>query len=467
MIIIGGGVAGLMAALAAAPRPVTLINAGPLGDGAASWLSQGGMAAAIGADDDVNLHIEDTLKAGAGLCDLAAVKRIIAAGPAIVEKLHGLGVVFDSTVTGELALGLEAAHSRNRILHGGGDKTGETIMRALIERVKSCDSITIIQGIATQILLDEVGVSGVQFIQKEQIFVLPSRHVVLATGGIGGLFKHSTNPVGAIGQGLMLAAQAGAELKDLEFVQFHPTALSVSASPLPLVSEAVRGEGARFIDEHGQYFMKGDDLAPRDVVARGVFAHLSQGHQVFLDVSALANRFSNRFPTIYAACLQAGINPLKEPIPVQPAAHYHMGGVAVNEWGQSNIAGLYAVGEVACTGLHGANRLASNSLLEAAICGWNTGLFVKDQSSKASHISAEVPVPPRPVAEPVREIMTNDCGVLRSEAGLSHAADQLAPMQVGNPAASLALKIVEAALARKNSVGAHMRIDAPHKAGDE
>lgn len=465
MIIVGGGVAGLMAALAAAPRPVILINAGPLGHGAASWLSQGGMAAAVGADDDISLHVQDTLQAGAGLCDPDVVQRIIESGPAIVKKLQALGVAFDTTSTGELALGLEAAHCRKRILHGGGDKTGETIMRALMARVESCTSITVLQGTVTQILFDEAGVASVQVLQKEQVFTLPSRHVVLATGGIGGLFQHSTNPSGAIGQGLMLAMQAGAALKDLEFIQFHPTALSVSASPLPLVSEAVRGEGARLIDEQGSYFMNGQDLAPRDVVARGVFSHLAQGHQVFLDVSGLASRFSTRFPTIYAACKQAGINPLQEPIPVQPAAHYHMGGVAVNEYGQTNVPGLYAVGEVACTGLHGANRLASNSLLEAAICGWNTGAFIKDQSSSTTKIDTQAPVPPRPQAEPVREIMTNYCGVLRSGEGLSHAAAQLAPMQAHNPAALLALKIVESALNRKNSIGAHMRIDAPHEGG--
>lgn len=465
MIIVGGGVAGLMAALAASPRPVTVINPGPLGPGAASWLSQGGMAVAIGKDDDITLHIEDTLKAGAGLCDPAAVKRIISAGPRIVEKLLAFGVSFDRTESGELSLGLEAAHSKNRILHGGGDKTGETIMRALIAQVQKSPSINVIQASVGKILTNASGVAGVQILKNGQVMALASSHIVLATGGIGGLFRHSTNPVGAIGHGLILAMQLGAALKDLEFIQFHPTALATSGAPLPLVSEAVRGEGARLIDEQGEYFMRGQDLAARDVVARGVFAHLARGHQVFLDISAFASKFPARFPTIYALCQQAGIDPLTGYIPVQPAAHYHMGGVAVDEHGRTNVPGLYAVGEVACTGLHGANRLASNSLLEAAICGWETGIFAKDQAAGTASVNGAVPWPQQPNADEVRDIMTQDCGVLRSATGLTRAIDKLSKFGANNPAASLSLKIVEAALNRKNSVGAHMRTDIPMPQG--
>lgn len=459
MIVVGGGVAGLMAALAAAPRPVTVINPGPLGVGAASWLSQGGMAAAVGKDDDVELHIEDTLKAGAGLCDPVAVKRIISVGPQIVERLLAFGVRFDRTESGELALGLEAAHRRHRILHGGGDKTGETIMRALIAQVQNCPSITLVRARVGRILTNESGVAGVQILKDGQVTVLASSHVVLATGGIGGLFRYSTNPVGAIGHGLILAMQLGAVLRDLEFIQFHPTALAIAGAPLPLVSEAVRGEGARLIDEQGQYFMKGQDLAPRDVVARGVFAHLAQGHRVFLDISACVGQFPTRFPTIYGICKQAGIDPLTAHIPVQPAAHYHMGGVAVDEHGRTNVPGLYAVGEVACTGLHGANRLASNSLLEAAICGWETGVFVKDQTAGTPVFNRDLTWLQQPEADQVRDLMTRDCGVLRSGEGLTRAKTQLLTLARNNPAAELSLKIVEAALSRQNSVGAHMRID--------
>lgn len=460
MIIIGAGVAGLMAALAAAPSPVTLIDPAPLGAGhAASWLSQGGVAAAIAKNDDVSLHIKDTLAAGAGLCDKAAVERIISAGPWVVEKLLSLGVKFDCLPDGALALGLEAAHSRHRILHGGGDKTGATIMQALIEKVKACPSISLIQASVERILVGDAGVEGVQCVQNSLAFNAKDHCVLIATGGIGGLFRYSTNPPGAIGRGLMLGLEAEATLKDIEFIQFHPTALAVQAMPLPLVSEAVRGEGARLVDENGFYFMQGQDLAPRDVVARGVFSHLSRGHKTFLDVSPLAGRFSARFPTIYAACLQAGIDPERQPIPIQPAAHYHMGGIEVDETGCTNIDGLYAAGEVACTGLHGANRLASNSLLEAAVCGWQAGEHMVRHEPKVVRAWPDLAVPAPAQAVPVLDIMTKYCGVLRSTAGLNEALSALSSLQNDNRAAKLAMKIVEAALSRKDSVGAHMRVE--------
>ncbi|HYP63164.1 MAG TPA: L-aspartate oxidase [Acidocella sp.] len=459
MIIIGGGAAGLMAALAAAPRKVILLNPGPLGASAASAMSQGGLAAAIGADDDVALHVADTLAAGAGLCDRAAVERIIGAGPALVEKLLRLGVRFDQNKNGGLALGLEAAHARPRILHANGDQTGAEIMRALIELVRQTPSVTILQGTACKILVDDAGVSGVLAQCGEEIIALPADRVLLATGGIGGLFSHTTNPAGAIGQGLMLAQDAAAELKDLEFIQFHPTALDVPGNSLPLISEAVRGEGARFIDETGAYFMQGADLAPRDVVARGVFAHLQAGHRVFLDARPIGTRFAARFPAIAAICAQAGIDPAAQPIPVRPAAHYHMGGVAVDAAGRTSIAGLYAAGEVARTGLHGANRLASNSLLEAAICGEAAGHAMAAQDAR--NVTAKnCALPPAPDAAPVRPVMSKYLGVLRDGAGLTRALELFAHMANGNSAASLGLHIATAALARENAVGAHARTDA-------
>lgn len=461
MIIIGGGVAGLMAAIAAAPRPVTLINPAPLGPGAASWLSQGGMAAVAGADDLVDLHIADTLAAGAGLCEREAVRKIISAGPALVQTLLAYGVDFDRQADGDLALGLEAAHCRHRILHGGGDRTGATIMQALIGKVRQTPSITFLQASARRIFVGDAGVTGIQIVKDKEIANVAADRVLLATGGIGGLFRHSTNPLGAIGHGLMLATASGATLKDLEFIQFHPTALAVEASPLPLVSEAVRGEGARFVDEQGHFFMNGQDLAPRDVVARGVFAHLSKNHSVFLDTRPLAARFAARFPTINAACLAAGFDPAIQPIPVRPAAHYHMGGVAVDEFGRTNIDGLYAAGEVACTGLHGGNRLASNSLLEAAICGAEAGRVMAEQATRRPGALPDLALPSAPDAEPVRDLMSTYCGVLRTAEGLGQAADLLSGMAVSNPAAALSLRIVQAALERTVSVGAHARVDHP------
>lgn len=457
MIIIGGGVAGLMAALAAAPRPVTLLNTGALGTRAASAMSQGGLAAVIGADDDVALHVADTLAAGAGLCERAAVERIISAGPKLVETLLRLGVRFDKGQSGALALGLEAAHSRARILHANGDQTGAEIMRALMERVRATPSITVVDAVARRILLDDAGVCGVLVERGGEIAALESDRVLLATGGIGGLFTHTTNPAGAIGHGLMLAQEAGADLADLEFIQFHPTALDVPGNSLPLISEAVRGEGARFIDETGAHFMHGQDLAPRDVVARGVFAHLQAGHRVFLDARHMGARFATRFPAIAAICAQAGINPAMQPIPVRPAAHYHMGGVVVDAEGRSTIPGLYAAGEVARTGLHGANRLASNSLLEAAICGEAAGRAMAAQTSRKVRASV-CALPPMPDAVPVRPVMSAHLGVLRDAAGLECAMEALAALG-GNPASALALRVAQAALARKDSVGAHARID--------
>ncbi|MDD2705591.1 MAG: L-aspartate oxidase [Acidocella sp.] len=460
MIIIGGGVAGLMAALAAAPHPVTLLTAGPLGEGAASQLSQGGMAVAIGADDSVALHVQDTLAAGAGLCDRTAVERIIAAGPQLVETLLRYGVRFDRDKTGALALGLEAAHARHRILHANGDQTGAEIMRALIEKVRATPSITILPATARMIFTDATGVTGVLAVSGEQIFRLATDRVLLATGGIGGLFRYSTNPPGAIGQGLMLAAAAGAELKNLEFVQFHPTALDAAGPSLPLISEAVRGEGAKFIDETGRHFMQGGDLAPRDVVARAVFAHAQAGHRVYLDARPIGARFATRFPAIHAICAGAGIDPALQPIPVRPAAHYHMGGVAVDAWGRTSVEGLFAAGEVACTGLHGANRLASNSLLEAAICGETAGRVMAGLDAKPARALPDVAPPPAPDAAPLRDLMSAKLGVLRDEAGMSEAAEAFAALAGQNPAAGLCLRIAEAALARKHSVGAHARADS-------
>jgi L-aspartate oxidase len=314
--------------------------------------------------------------------------------------------------------------------------------------------------VARKILVGEQGMAGVLASDGAKNFVLPASRVLLATGGIGGLFLHSTNPAGAIGHGLMLAADAGARLKDLEFIQFHPTALDIDTPSLPLISEAVRGEGAVLIDETGEAFMHGADLAPRDVVSRAVFAHQQAGHQVFLDARAIGPRFATRFPAIHAICARAGIDPSAQPIPVRPAAHYYMGGVAVDAEGRSNIPGLYAAGEVACTGLHGANRLASNSLLEAAICGEAAGRAMAASARPAGILPVFTP-PAVPNPAPVRAIMSTHLGVLRDAGGLCQAIAQLTPLAAANPAASLALMIAQAALARKNSAGAHARQDAP------
>jgi L-aspartate oxidase len=460
MIIIGGGIAGLMAALAAAPAPVLLINRGGLGSQAASAWSQGGLAAAIGPGDAPDKHIADTLAAGAGLCDAASVRRIIAAAPALVEALQRLGVRFDLDAQGHLACGLEAAHSHPRILHANGDATGAEIMRALIAAVANTTSITVLDAAVRHIFTDDAGVTGIEAVRGGHIFTLPASRILLATGGIGGLYSDSTNPPGAIGSGLMLAAAAGAPLRDLEFVQFHPTALDIDRPALPLISEAVRGEGAILVDETGGAFMQGRDLAPRDVVARAVFEHRAQGHKSFLDARPLGRQFAARFPAISQICAAAGIDPARMPIPVRPAAHYHMGGVQVDADGRTGIEGLFAAGEVARTGLHGANRLASNSLLEAAVCGQAAGRAMAAMTARRDRALASRPHVPAPDPAPVRALMSAALGVVRSRDGLERAAAAFTAMAPENPAAALCLRIARAALARPASIGAHaMRAD--------
>ena len=304
-IIIGGGLAGLMAALHLSPQPVIVLAKAPLGSAAASAWSQGGIAAALGPDDDPTLHAADTLAAGDGLCDPRVVARITKAAREAILELARRGVAFDRNADGGFELGLEAAHSRRRIVHAGGDGTGREIMRALTEAVRRTPSITVLEGMEARRLIVEDGrLAGVFILAATRPLLLPASRVVIATGGVGALYRHTTNPLGAVGQGLALAARAGATLADMEFVQFHPTALDVGIDPMPLVSEAVRGEGAVLIDETGERFMASAaraELEPRDVVARAVWRRLTEGHRVFLDARAcLGAHFAERFPGIAA-----------------------------------------------------------------------------------------------------------------------------------------------------------------------
>jgi L-aspartate oxidase len=475
-VIIGGGLAGLMTALTLAPRPVTLLSKAPLGREASTAWAQGGIAAAIGSDDDPALHLADTLKAGDGLCDAAMAAKILEAGPATIERLVRFGVPFDRDSSGQILRGLEAAHSRRRIVHAGGDATGREIMRALTQLVEATPSITVIKGVAARrLIVEDNRILGVLVNTNCGPVVFETDQVVIATGGIGGLFMHSTNPMGSFGQGLALAARAGASLADLEFIQFHPTALASPASPLKLISEAVRGEGAILIDETGERFMahvEGAELAPRDIVARAVWRHCEAGHKVYLDArQVLGLDFPRRFPAVTALCLEAGVDPVTQPIPIQAAAHYHMGGIAVDARGRSSIEGLWACGEAAATGLHGANRLASNSLLEAAVCGQ----WVAEDI--AGHVAprrrARVSAPATPVGSdpaPVRPIVSAAAGVLRSGAGLREAAGKLYPLVQADGAASdpalVGLMIVIAALKQEESRGAHMRTDFPNRSAN-
>lgn len=409
-VIVGGGIAGLMTALALAPQPVVLLTKAPLGYEASSVLAQGGIAAGIGADDDASLHLADTLAAGAGLCDDAIAAAITTAAPYAIERLAQLGVTFDRDATDNILLGLEAAHSRRRIVHAGGDATGREIMRALARRVYETASITVIDGFAARrLIVEDNAVMGLSAQSEGGEVLFATNRVVIATGGIGGLFLHSTNPAGSFGQGLALAARAGAVMGDLEFIQFHPTALDSNAYPLKLVSEAVRGEGAILVDENADRFMadvRGAELAPRDVVARAVWRHMGRGHRAFLDARNVRGLdFAKRFPAITALCRQSGIDPVTQPIPIRPAAHYHMGGILVDRNGRSSVDGLWACGEAACTGLHGANRLASNSLLEAAVCG---GRVARDIAA-TSDVRRRMPAAPNVGEAAIRRRFGRSC----------------------------------------------------------
>jgi L-aspartate oxidase len=483
VVIVGGGLAGLFCALKLAPRPVTVISAAPLGEGASTAWAQGGIAAAVAEGDSAEAHAADTIAVGAGLVDEAVALGLAReAGDRIRDLLH-YGVPFDRDLEGKLAVGREAAHSARRIVHVRGDMAGKAIIAALIEAVRSTPSIRVIEGYVAEALLTEDGaVTGLQLREvadatAKPIFVA-SRAVVLATGGVGHLYAVTTNPAEASGLGLAIAARAGAVIADPEFVQFHPTAIMVGRDPAPLATEALRGEGATLINEHGERFMQARhplaELAPRDVVARGVFAEIAAGHGAFLDATtALGAHFAEKFPTVHASCIAAGIDPAKQPIPVAPAAHYHMGGIAVDVRGRTSLKGLWAGGEVSCTGAHGANRLASNSLLDAVVYAARIAEDIAGQTIAAPLRAPTALVTPRNCAMPplteanLRAMMTSHVGVIRDGDRLAEAVRSFADIErdTGNIAlrnmATSALLVAASAWARRESRGAQYRIDHP------
>src|SRR6202795_2379692 len=437
VVIVGGGLAGLFCALKLAPRPVTVISAAPLGQGASTAWAQGGIAAAVAEGDSAEAHAADTIAAGAGLVDEGiALGLAREAGSRIHDLLH-YGVPFDRDLEGKLAVGREAAHSARRIVHVRGDMAGKAIMSALTAAVRVTPSIRVIEGFSAEALLAEDGaVAGLQLRGVGDVNARPvtiaSRAVVLATGGIGHLYAVTTNPAEAGGIGLAIAARAGAVIADPEFVQFHPTAIMVGRDPAPLATEALRGEGATLINEKGERFMLARhplaELAPRDIVARGVFAEIAAGHGAFLDATAaLGARFAEKFPTVYASCLSAGIDPATQLIPVAPAAHYHMGGIAVDRHGRTSLQGLWAGGEVSSTGAHGANRLASNSLLEAVVYATRIAEDIAGQTIAASARSPTISTNPQNGAMPaateksLRAMMTSHVGVIRDADRLAEA----------------------------------------------
>jgi len=465
VLVIGSGLAGLMTALTLSPQPVLLVTAGSLGLSGSSTLAQGGIAASIGADDSVALHLADTIAAGDGLCDRSVAAEITAAGSDVVAALEAHGVHFDRKADGTFSLGLEAAHSRHRIVHVDGDATGAGIMRALTAKVLATPSITVMENTRALRLMRQDGrVVGTCL---ENVGPVAATAVVLATGGIGGLYNATTTPLGNLGQGAALAGRAGAVLADMEFVQFHPTALGVSAPRLPLISEAVRGEGAQLVNDRGERFMAdvpGRELAPRDVVARAIGSEIAQGRKVYLDArTALGARFATRFPGIDGLCKQHGIDPSGDLIPVRPATHYHMGGIRTDADGRSSLPGLWAVGEAACTGLHGANRLASNSLLEAAAMGLRAARALGCEEAVAVRHPVPVSLPQSADPEPVRHVVSSHLGLLRDEEGLRSAITTLLPIAETDDAAAVALVAAVAAFERRESRGSHARTDYPQK----
>src|SRR5579859_8163030 len=431
-LILGAGIAGLFTALKLAPMPsIVLAGTRPGLSGSSAW-AQGGIAASMGEDDSWQSHAQDTRIAGAGLCDPAVVNLVAQEAPARIQDLIGYGAPFDRNGDGSLALGREAAHSLPRIVHVKGDGAGAAISATLAARAGETNCITLLEGFhAVELAMENGRVTGI-FARSglgvdARLILFRARAVILATGGLGALYAVTTNPLESRGEGLGMAARAGAVIADPEFVQFHPTAIDIGRDPAPLATEALRGEGARLVDASGAPFMKryhpDAELAPRDVVARAIHRQIVSGEKVFLDCrDAIGAEFPHHFPTVYAACMSGGIDPVKDLIPVAPAAHYHMGGIASDVQGRSSLPGLWVVGECASTGLHGANRLASNSLLEGLIFGARVADDVRGQL-QAGAMRGLPPAPPR-FASPapphiLRSAMSRDVALERNAEGLT------------------------------------------------
>jgi L-aspartate oxidase len=495
-LIIGSGIAGLFAALAAQQHgSVLLLTKGSVEDCNTRY-AQGGIAAAVGPDDSPELHLRDTLQAGGGLCNEAAVRVLTYEGLQRIAELIQLGVEFDQ-LHGETALAKEGAHSYARVLHAGGDATGAHIELTLADLARSSNVEIMEHALATRMLVDGRSgeATGVEVLetQRSRYSLVEGEHIILASGGAGQLFRTTTNAEVATGDGVALAFRAGAELMDMEFYQFHPTALHVPGAPHFLISEAVRGEGGTLRNVEGKLFMEAyhplGDLAPRDLVSHAMVTEMRRAgsDHVLLDITHLeSSQTIARFPTIYQTCLKYGVDITRQPIPVAPAAHYMMGGIKTNLWGETSIPHLYACGEVSCTGVHGANRLASNSLLETVVfskriiertlSGNNhsdtaLGLAIRDLAVAPQGAPPKDAPPFGLVA--LQELMWQDVGIIRTRDQLRHAARTLGawsqiPPAAGDRAsheqANLALVgwlVAEAALARQESRGAHSRSDYP------
>lgn len=475
-LIVGAGLAGLSAALEAAKAGVRVlvVTPEPLLNACSSAWAQGGMAAALTAVDSAELHARDTQAAGAGLVEPVAARALTHAGRETVEWLAALGAPFDRDADGGFVVSLEAAHSVPRVARVGGDGAGRAILSAVVAAVRAEKLIEVWDDARLKGLLQDADgcVVGAVVARGGRLVEITATAVVLATGGAGGLFAATTTPAALKGEGMALAARAGAEILDPEFVQFHPTAIDVGLDPAPLATEALRGEGARLIDGQGRFLLGAEndaDLKPRDVVARAVHAARAEGRGAFLDArTAIGESFPHEFPAVFAACMRSGLDPRVSPIPVMAACHYHMGGIAADADGRTTVTGLYAVGECAATGVHGANRLASNSLLEAAAFGRRAGVAAALETGGGRPAPVEIApdLPDAAMAE-LRTAMTAQAGVVRDAAGLSALIVLIDRLEVqhGPAAVLLATRLIaQAALDRRESRGGHYRSDYPQTA---
>lgn len=474
-LVIGAGVAGLTVALAL-PRATVLVPE----ERGSTWWAQGGIAVAMAEGDDPDLHAADTVSVAGGIAVDSVVEILTDGGPEAVERLIALGAEFDTDVEGDLLYGQEAGHSRRRIIHADGDATGAEIMRTLTEAADASATVTQLRGRRAIDLVEQdgrvVGAVVSDARGKRQVILAPA--VVMATGGLGRLFWRTTNPKGVTGDGIAMAARLGARLADMEFVQFHPTALAGGKDPMPLLTEALRGEGAVLVDAHGRRFMVNQhpdaELAPRDIVARAIWWQLDKGAGAYLDARSIIG-FSERFPTVHAHALSVGLDPTSQPLPVSPAAHYFMGGIDADADGRTSMPGLWAVGECAATGVHGANRLASNSLLEGLVFG---AVTARDVAANLEPVgsgpmsvpagSLDLPLRAGPALEELRQLMWERVGLVRIGNGLWDARNQLLELEpvlrrsaAGRVAADLARFVIPAALRRSESRGGHYRADYP------